>query len=158
MRYEDIVHLSPGPRLNLLIAAHIEGYVLWEEKHEHRQYILFQKPGEREPSSHIKDVQQRRIDVADFLPESHHFWEKADYSTDMIYAWPIAERLGIAVVPRIIGTQKVWAAVKPRATTLQEEHISVYYARHMGFTSVSAPYAICIAALLDHFVPEGWKI
>lgn len=158
MKAEEIRQLPIGPKLNLLVAVHIEGMTLWEEAHDGRCFIVFQNPGEREPASHIKGVQHRQISVDDYFPGVHYLWGQCNFSTEMALAWPIAERLGIALVPRSNENGKWWYAARPRATSTSEEHAGIYHRKHIHFESVSAPHAICIAALLDHFVPEGWKI
>lgn len=130
--------------IDLLVAEYIEGWIAWEEKRGEYLYVVFQKPGEKEPYRSYRDWKAneerfRRIHFREINFNKHVITNIPYYSTDISDAWPIVEKLKIAIIPQSDDAPDNMKYLARIERFEKGEGIEVF--------AETAPLAICLAAL-----------
>ena len=143
MNKEQILEMGRN-ELNLAIAEKVLGWTAWEEKRGEYTYIVFQKPGEREPYKKTQKWETamqryRQIGFDEIDPFNHIVTGVKEWSSDIAAAWEVVEkpeimdRIQIGVYPTSFGKWVARSFMPGYEITVQADR---------------APEAICKAALL----------
>jgi len=134
--------------LNEFIADKVMGWIAWEEKRGEYTYIVFQKPGEREPYKKTQRWEEvmhryRRIGFDEINHQIHIVTGIKEWSTDISAAWEVVETLQVSHIYTDIRTcadfYEVWITAPPFREEIQKTET---------VASPKLPEAICKAALL----------
>lgn len=145
MTWEEIQNTNQGTDLNLLVAEHVMKWIAWKEQRGEYTYVIFQRPGEREPYMRSKNWQaeQKRyeqIRYSEINRNKHIVMGLNEWSTDISAAWEVVEELQGSHLYTDIRTcadfYEVW--IIDHATG--KETVTVAHPK--------LPHAICKAALL----------
>lgn len=124
--------MEAGRELDALVAEKVMGYEVFRSDHaEYVQGRDWADPGE--PLYYPDGIERQAATV----PE---------YSTDIAAAWPIAQKLGLALVPQSDGDGFRWLATDVHAVNYSNV-ITVEPKDGTEYSADTAPHAICLAAL-----------
>ncbi|MDN4069954.1 hypothetical protein QYF50_18795 [Paenibacillus vini] len=98
MTREEILAMSTGKDMNLLIAEHVLGWIAWKEQRGEYTHVIFQRPGEREPYMRSQQwkTDQKRYEPIPFTEidrMKHIVSGLKDWSSDISAAWEVEEKI-----------------------------------------------------------------
>jgi hypothetical protein len=116
----------PGPDLDQLVAERVMG---WRREQGVEGIRMWRGPA---------DERARQARAVYGVPR---------YSTDISAAWLVAEKVRLAVVPQLEGSELRWYATDIHRVVFGDA-VTMIEEAEGGMLADSAPYAICLAALI----------
>ncbi|MGG3456935.1 hypothetical protein [Paenibacillus rhizolycopersici] len=98
MTREEIQNMNQGTDLNLLVAEHVMKWIAWKEQRGEYTYVIFQRPGEREPymrSQRWKNEKERyeQIRFSEINRNKHIVMGLDEWSNDIPAAFEVIKRM-----------------------------------------------------------------